>query len=63
VLVGVVDLYLRRSDFYEKELTFQVACGYGPGRYDPQYEQAGHDISAGLRALDRAEEPRGDLRG
>jgi len=43
VLVGVVDLNLRRSDFYEKELTFQVSCSYGPGRYDERYEQQGHD--------------------
>ena len=43
VLVGVVGLNLRRSDFYEKELTFQVSCSYGPGRYDDKYEQAGHD--------------------
>jgi predicted dehydrogenase/threonine dehydrogenase-like Zn-dependent dehydrogenase len=43
VLVGVTGLNLRRSDFYEKELTFQVSCSYGPGRYDEQYEQAGHD--------------------
>jgi len=38
VLVGVVGLNLMRSDFFEKELTFQVSCSYGPGRYDPQYE-------------------------
>jgi len=43
VLVGVVDLSLHRSDFYEKELTFQVSCSYGPGRYDEKYEQAGQD--------------------
>jgi predicted dehydrogenase/threonine dehydrogenase-like Zn-dependent dehydrogenase len=43
VLVGVVGLNLRRSDFYEKELSFQVACSYGPGRHDPQYEEAGQD--------------------
>ena len=43
VLVGVVDLNLRRSDFYEKELSFQVSCSYGPGRYDEQYEQRGID--------------------
>ena len=34
VLVGVTGLTLNRSDFYEKELTFQVSCSYGPGRYD-----------------------------
>ena len=43
ILVGVVDLDLRREDFYEKELSFQVSCSYGPGRYDPAYEQAGRD--------------------
>ncbi len=43
VLVGVVGLNLRRGDFYEKELTFQVSCSYGPGRYDPDYEGRAHD--------------------
>src|SRR5690606_7488999 len=35
VLVGVTGLELSRADFYEKELSFQVSCSYGPGRYDP----------------------------
>jgi predicted dehydrogenase/threonine dehydrogenase-like Zn-dependent dehydrogenase len=48
VLVGVVGLNLRRSDFYEKELTFQVSCSYGPGRYDQSYEQGGKDYPYGL---------------
>ena len=52
VLVGVIGLNLMRADFYEKELSFQVACSYGPGRYDPQYEGSGRDYPA-LRALDR----------
>src|SRR5690625_2596994 len=43
VLVGVVGLELNRSEFYEKELTFQVSCSYGPGRYDESYEQGGKD--------------------
>ncbi len=43
VLVGVTGLALNRADFYEKELSFQVSCSYGPGRYDPDYEQGGHD--------------------
>ncbi|MCC5808677.1 MAG: bi-domain-containing oxidoreductase [Opitutales bacterium] len=43
VLVGVVGLEINRSDFYEKELTFQVSCSYGPGRYDEDYEQKGLD--------------------
>jgi predicted dehydrogenase len=48
VLVGVVGLNLRRDDFYEKELTFQVSCSYGPGRYDDSYELAGHDYPYGF---------------
>ena len=36
--MGVVDLSLKRSDFCEKELSFQVSCSYGPGRYDDHYE-------------------------
>lgn len=43
VLVGVIGLSLSRADFYEKELSFQVACSYGPGRYDETYEQKGQD--------------------
>ena len=39
ILVGVIGLNLRRADFFEKELTFQVSCSYGPGRYDEDYEQ------------------------
>jgi predicted dehydrogenase/threonine dehydrogenase-like Zn-dependent dehydrogenase len=47
VQVGVTGLELRRADFYAKELTFQVSCSYGPGRYDPQYEEAGRDYPFG----------------
>lgn len=43
ILVGVIGLELSRADFYEKELTFQVSCSYGPGRYDPSYEEQGND--------------------
>ena len=43
VLVGVTGLNLRRDDFYKKELSFQVACSFGPGRYDPNHEDAGID--------------------
>lgn len=43
VLVGVIGLDISRADFYEKELTFQVSCSYGPGRYDDNYEQRGED--------------------
>lgn len=43
ILVGVIGLNLSRAEFYEKELTFQVSCSYGPGRYDDNYEQKGND--------------------
>ena len=43
ILVGVIGLNISRADFYEKELTFQVSCSYGPGRYDDRYEKEGID--------------------
>jgi predicted dehydrogenase/threonine dehydrogenase-like Zn-dependent dehydrogenase len=43
ILTGVVGLNINRADFYEKELTFQVSCSYGPGRYDQLYEEMGND--------------------
>jgi predicted dehydrogenase/threonine dehydrogenase-like Zn-dependent dehydrogenase len=48
VLVGITGLELRRDLFYKKELSFQVSCSYGPGRYDPAYEQQGHDYPIGF---------------
>ncbi len=48
VLVGVTGLELNRADFYEKELSFQVSCSYGPGRYDPNYEEKGQDYPFGF---------------
>lgn len=48
VLVGVIGLDISRADFFEKELTFQVSCSYGPGRYDEQYEQKGQDYPIGF---------------
>lgn len=48
VLVGVTGLDLKREDFYEKELSFQVSCSYGPGRYDSFYEELGHDYPIGF---------------
>lgn len=43
ILVGVIGLNLSRAEFYEKELSFQVSCSYGPGRYDEDYENRGND--------------------
>ena len=51
VLVGVTGLELNRADFYEKELSFQVSCSYGPGRYDPDYEAGGQDYPIGFVRL------------
>lgn len=48
VLVGVVGLDLRREDFFKKEISFQVSASYGPGRYDSQYEEQGHDYPVGF---------------
>ena len=48
VLVGVVGLELNRSEFYEKEISFQVSCSYGPGRYDSNYEEKGKDYPIGF---------------
>lgn len=48
VLVGVAGLEINRTEFYEKELTFQVSCSYGPGRYDPAYEEGGQDYPIGF---------------
>ena len=47
ILVGVIGLNISRADFYEKEITFQVSCSYGPGRYDENYEQNGQDYPIG----------------
>ena len=48
MLVGLAGLELNRADFYEKELTFQVSCSYGPGRYAPEYENEGLDYPIGF---------------
>ncbi len=48
ILVGVVGLELSRADFYKKEISFQVSCSYGPGRYDTEYEENGHDYPIGF---------------
>lgn len=48
VLIGVTGLELSRDEFFKKELTFQVSCSYGPGRYDVEYEERGHDYPVGF---------------
>jgi predicted dehydrogenase len=48
ILTGVTGLDINRADFYEKEISFQVSCSYGPGRYEPGYEQKGLDYPIGF---------------
>ena len=43
VVVGAVPLEMERAPFYEKEADFLISCSYGPGRYDPEYEERGLD--------------------
>jgi predicted dehydrogenase/threonine dehydrogenase-like Zn-dependent dehydrogenase len=47
VAVGAVGLNLPRQPFYLKEAEVVVSCSYGPGRYDSNYEQGGHDYPPG----------------
>ncbi|MCB1184551.1 bi-domain-containing oxidoreductase [bacterium] len=48
VVVGAVGMDLPRTDYYEKEIRFAVSCSYGPGRYDPNYEEGGLDYPYGF---------------
>lgn len=48
ILIGLVGNEISRDLFYKKELTFQVACSYGPGRYDPDYEDKAIDYPIGF---------------
>jgi predicted dehydrogenase/threonine dehydrogenase-like Zn-dependent dehydrogenase len=48
ILVGVTGLELSRDDFFKKEISFQVSASYGPGRYDPNYEEKGQDYPVGF---------------
>ena len=43
ILVGDSGLNVNRTEFYKKELSFQVSRSYGPGRYDSLYEEDGID--------------------
>ena len=46
-MVGVTRMNIDRRPFYKKELTFTIARSYGPGRYEPDYEEKGVDIPIG----------------
>jgi predicted dehydrogenase/threonine dehydrogenase-like Zn-dependent dehydrogenase len=47
VVVGAVPIDVPRSPYYEKELDVRLSRSYGPGRYDPAYEEGGHDYPPG----------------
>lgn len=47
VAVGAVGMDIPRKIYYEKELEFKVSRSYGPGRYDPAYEEGGKDYPIG----------------
>jgi predicted dehydrogenase/threonine dehydrogenase-like Zn-dependent dehydrogenase len=48
VAVGAVGMNIPRTPFYEKEINFRMSCSYGPGRYDPDYEERGQDYPLGF---------------
>src|SRR6267143_459631 len=47
VVVGAVGLNIPRKPYYDRELSFRISMSYGPGRYDPEYEERGHDYPFG----------------
>jgi predicted dehydrogenase/threonine dehydrogenase-like Zn-dependent dehydrogenase len=47
VVVGFTGLQIPRQAFYNRELALKISMSYGPGRYDPEYEERGHDYPFG----------------
>ncbi len=47
VVIGLVGMEIPRKTYYDKELVFRVSRSYGPGRYDPEYEEKGRDYPLG----------------
>ena len=47
IVVGAVGMTLDREEFYMKELSLKLSRSYGPGRYDPLYEEKGIDYPIG----------------
>jgi len=47
VVTGMVGMDIPRDQYYKKELDFKLSLSYGPGRYDPAYEEGGHDYPYG----------------
>ena len=47
IVVGLVGMDVPRNAYYSKELELRLSRSYGPGRYDPEYEERGHDYPIG----------------
>ena len=47
VVLGAVGMNVPREPYYQKELELRLSMSYGPGRYDPAYEEKGHDYPYG----------------
>ena len=47
VAIGAVGLEIPRKLYFEKELSFINSRSYGPGRYDPSYEEQANDYPLG----------------
>jgi len=47
IVVGAVGLNIPRKPYFDRELTFRISMSYGPGRYDPEYEERGRDYPFG----------------
>lgn len=47
VVVGMIGMNVPRDPFYKKELDLRLSMSYGPGRYDPSYEEGGQDYPFG----------------
>ncbi|HSK62311.1 MAG TPA: bi-domain-containing oxidoreductase, partial [Pyrinomonadaceae bacterium] len=43
IIVGMTGLDIPRAPFFSRELKLIISMSYGPGRYDPDYEEKGHD--------------------
>jgi len=43
VFLGMVGMDIPRNEYYKKELDLRLSMAYGPGRYDPNYEEKGVD--------------------
>jgi polar amino acid transport system substrate-binding protein len=43
IVVGMTGLDIPRAPFFSRELKLVISMSYGPGRYDPDYEEKGHD--------------------